>query len=212
MDVKTAAPAYEARAGKRRSVAASQRKRPRTAPRTAGEPARRAARAPRTYRDEEGLRPGHLRRVHGLGRRPARALLPDAGGHLRGPRGHHDRRARRRTTDAAPDAAGVHRRTTRSSAATARPGRSCPPSRSSRRATPPPTTEIAEWMSGNICRCAAYPNIRAAIREVRDARMVRDHATADVRARHRRRRRRSPLVAADPGERVTWPAGRPRST
>jgi xanthine dehydrogenase YagT iron-sulfur-binding subunit len=30
-------------------------------------------------------------------------------------------------------------------------------------------TEIAEWMSGNICRCAAYPNIRAAIRQVRDA-------------------------------------------
>jgi xanthine dehydrogenase YagT iron-sulfur-binding subunit len=28
--------------------------------------------------------------------------------------------------------------------------------------------EIAEWMSGNLCRCAAYPNIRAAIREVRD--------------------------------------------
>jgi xanthine dehydrogenase YagT iron-sulfur-binding subunit len=28
---------------------------------------------------------------------------------------------------------------------------------------------IREWMSGNICRCAAYPNIRAAIREVRDA-------------------------------------------
>jgi xanthine dehydrogenase YagT iron-sulfur-binding subunit len=29
--------------------------------------------------------------------------------------------------------------------------------------------QIAESMSGNICRCAAYPNIRAAIREVRDA-------------------------------------------
>jgi xanthine dehydrogenase YagT iron-sulfur-binding subunit len=29
--------------------------------------------------------------------------------------------------------------------------------------------EIAELMSGNICRCAAYPNIRAAIRAVRDA-------------------------------------------
>src|SRR3954469_8023348 len=28
--------------------------------------------------------------------------------------------------------------------------------------------EIAEFMSGNICRCAAYPNIRAAIREIRD--------------------------------------------
>jgi xanthine dehydrogenase YagT iron-sulfur-binding subunit len=29
--------------------------------------------------------------------------------------------------------------------------------------------EIAEFMSGNLCRCAAYPNIRAAIRQVRDA-------------------------------------------
>jgi xanthine dehydrogenase YagT iron-sulfur-binding subunit len=29
--------------------------------------------------------------------------------------------------------------------------------------------DIAEFMSGNICRCAAYPNIRAAIRAVRDA-------------------------------------------
>ena len=29
--------------------------------------------------------------------------------------------------------------------------------------------ELREFMSGNICRCAAYPNIRAAIRAVRDA-------------------------------------------
>jgi xanthine dehydrogenase YagT iron-sulfur-binding subunit len=29
--------------------------------------------------------------------------------------------------------------------------------------------EIREWMSGNICRCAAYPHIRAAIRDVRDS-------------------------------------------
>jgi xanthine dehydrogenase YagT iron-sulfur-binding subunit len=29
--------------------------------------------------------------------------------------------------------------------------------------------DIREFMSGNICRCAAYPNIRAAIRQVRDA-------------------------------------------
>jgi xanthine dehydrogenase YagT iron-sulfur-binding subunit len=28
--------------------------------------------------------------------------------------------------------------------------------------------DIQEYMSGNICRCAAYPNIRAAIRQVRD--------------------------------------------
>jgi xanthine dehydrogenase YagT iron-sulfur-binding subunit len=38
--------------------------------------------------------------------------------------------------------------------------------------------EIAEWMSGNICRCAAYPNIRAAIRDVRDA-AGRDAAGGD---------------------------------
>ncbi len=28
--------------------------------------------------------------------------------------------------------------------------------------------DIAEWMSGNLCRCAAYPHIRSAIRAVRD--------------------------------------------
>ena len=28
--------------------------------------------------------------------------------------------------------------------------------------------DIREFMSGNICRCATYPNIRAAIRQVRD--------------------------------------------
>jgi xanthine dehydrogenase YagT iron-sulfur-binding subunit len=37
--------------------------------------------------------------------------------------------------------------------------------------------EIAEWMSGNLCRCAAYPNIRAAIREVRDRIGGDGHAT-----------------------------------
>src|SRR3954451_5085323 len=30
--------------------------------------------------------------------------------------------------------------------------------------------DIREYMSGNICRCAAYPNIRTAIRQVRDQR------------------------------------------
>jgi xanthine dehydrogenase YagT iron-sulfur-binding subunit len=38
--------------------------------------------------------------------------------------------------------------------------------------------EISEWMSGNLCRCAAYPNIRAAIREVRDV-GGGDHNAAD---------------------------------
>jgi xanthine dehydrogenase YagT iron-sulfur-binding subunit len=34
---------------------------------------------------------------------------------------------------------------------------------------------IAEFMSGNICRCAAYPNNQAAIRAVRDAGQQRAH-------------------------------------
>lgn len=37
--------------------------------------------------------------------------------------------------------------------------------------------EIGEWMSGNLCRCAAYPNIRKAIREVRDGSEGGGHAT-----------------------------------
>jgi len=28
--------------------------------------------------------------------------------------------------------------------------------------------QIREWMSGNICRCGAYTNILAAIKEARD--------------------------------------------
>jgi xanthine dehydrogenase YagT iron-sulfur-binding subunit len=28
--------------------------------------------------------------------------------------------------------------------------------------------EIREWMSGNLCRCGAYPNIVAAIKQARD--------------------------------------------
>ena len=36
--------------------------------------------------------------------------------------------------------------------------------------------EIAERMSGNLCRCSAYPRIRQAIAEVRDARMTKEAA------------------------------------
>jgi xanthine dehydrogenase YagT iron-sulfur-binding subunit len=39
--------------------------------------------------------------------------------------------------------------------------------------------EVAELMSGNICRCAAYPNIRAAIRDV----MAANAASAGEEAR-----------------------------
>jgi xanthine dehydrogenase YagT iron-sulfur-binding subunit len=35
-----------------------------------------------------------------------------------------------------------------------------------RQGVPVSAAEIREWMSGNICRCGAYPNIVAAIEEV----------------------------------------------
>jgi xanthine dehydrogenase YagT iron-sulfur-binding subunit len=38
--------------------------------------------------------------------------------------------------------------------------------------------DIAEFMSGNICRCAAYPNIRAAIRQVRNEAQEGEDAAA----------------------------------
>ena len=47
--------------------------------------------------------------------------------------------------------------------------------------------EIREWMSGNICRCATYPHIRAAIRPCVTRPGVTDRAAAHLRAGHRRR-------------------------
>ena len=90
-------------------------------PRAAGQPARRAARAPRPHRHQEGLRPGHVRRLHGVGRRPAGAGLPDPRHRRRGPRGHDDRGARRRRRSCTR-CSGHSSSTTPSSAATARPG------------------------------------------------------------------------------------------
>ena len=71
---------------------------------------------------------------------------------------------------AAPDAARVHR-ARRLPVRILHPGPDHVRGRAAgRRQDTPSDDEIAEIMSGNICRCAAYPNIRAAIREVRDAR------------------------------------------
>ena len=49
-----------------------------------------------------------------------------------------------------------------------RAGRATSPQTSAARAIELTDAEIRERMSGNICRCAAYPNIVAAIRDVAD--------------------------------------------
>ncbi len=54
---------------------------------------------------------------------------------------------------------------TPSSAATARRGRSCPPSAAIREGRANSDEEVREQMSGNLCRCGAYVNIVAAVRD-----------------------------------------------
>ncbi len=57
-----------------------------------------------------------------------------------------------------------------SNAAIARPDRSCRRSLASHEVTPTVRHRIREYMSGNLCRCAAYPNIVAAIVDIQAAR------------------------------------------
>ena len=115
-------------------------------------------------RHQEGLRPRRLRRLHRAYRRAARAVLPDPRGALPGQGDHHDRGAGRAATICTrcrPRSC----TTTDSSAATARPARSCPAAALIKEGHTGSDAEIREWMSGNICRCGAYPNIVAAIRD-----------------------------------------------
>ena len=140
-----------------------------------------------------------------LRRRPPRQQLPAAGRRRTTARTHHRRGAR-------PTRSGCTRCSRRSSsgtpssAATARRARSARPSACSprpRQATPrtsppdlerPPAPveltadEIRERMSGNLCRCGAYPNIVEAIEDV----TAPVKPFAYVRAARRRRGGRRP--------------------
>ena len=146
---------------------------------------------------KKGCDHGPVRGMHGAGRRAPCQRLPRAGRRPRRRRGGHGRGPRRATAGCIR----CRRRsssTTPSSAGTARPGSSArrspcwPRPKPAGRATRPPTSpskpeldaaEIRERMSGNICRCGAYPNI------VRASRTWRGEAVP-VRARRRRARRR----------------------
>ena len=126
-----------------------------------------SARSSRAHRGQEGLRPRPMRRLHGADGGAARALLPDPGD-----RGAGARRSRRSRASPAQAARCIRcsRRssiTTHSNAATARPARSCRRSPACTRVTPDSDADIREYMSGNLCRCAVYPNIVAAVKQAK---------------------------------------------
>ena len=54
-----------------------------------------------------------------------------------------------------------------SSVATVRPGRSCRRSPAWKEGHAEIDADIREYMSGNLCRCAAYPNIVDAINQAK---------------------------------------------
>ena len=45
-----------------------------------------------------------------------------------------------------------------------------------------PAEETREWMSGNLCRCSAYPNILAAVRQTAGSESVKDPTDATLEA------------------------------
>ena len=67
---------------------------------------------------------------------------------------------------------------TPSSAATAPPGQICSAAGLIAEGKARTADEIRELMSGNICRCGAYPNIVAAIEEVMSGRAMEKSAEA----------------------------------
>src|SRR6266699_3950059 len=71
--------------------------------------ARRAAPLSRPYREQKGLRPRPMRRLHRSPRRSAHLFVPHAGSH-EGWRADHDHRRSGARKHASPVAAGVHRR------------------------------------------------------------------------------------------------------
>ena len=127
--------------------------------RSAHHAARRAARAARPDRHEEGLRSGRVRRVHGARRRPADAVLPHAGARCEGKAITTIEGLARRRRLHPVQAAFIHHDGFQCGYCT--PGQIMSAVALLEEGHAGTDDEIREWMSGNICRCGAYPNIVA---------------------------------------------------
>ena len=120
--------------------------------------------AHRADRHQVRLRHRDVRRVHRARRRQSGALVQHAG-LGRGREAHHDDRERRARRAPARRCRSRGRSSTSCSAVTASRGRSCRRPRCSPRKPKPTDADIDAAMAGNVCRCATYVRIRAAIKE-----------------------------------------------
>ena len=92
-----------------RCHAEGQRQGSRAVDRCAHRAARRLARTSRSHRQQEGLRSRPVRRLHGAGRRPPGAVVPDPGGRRRWASTITTIEGLAQRRQAASDAAGLHR-------------------------------------------------------------------------------------------------------
>ena len=128
----------------------------------------------RPYRHKEGLQRRGVRGLHRTCRRAANEQLPDPARQCDGCRSDDSGRPCRAGRRAPPGTAGFHR-PRRLSVRLLHAGTS--PVRGSLYRRGPYASrleEVREWMSGNICRCAAYPQITAAVMAVAEAGMMRE--------------------------------------
>jgi aerobic-type carbon monoxide dehydrogenase small subunit (CoxS/CutS family) len=122
--------------------------------------ARHLARPARLAGDEEGVRSRHLRRVHGADRREAASLLFDTGKEITTIEGLAQGEELHPVQQAFIDCDGFQ-------CGFCTPGQIMSSVSCIQEGHTHDDDEIREWMSGNICRCSAYPNIIDAIKQAK---------------------------------------------
>ena len=127
----------------------------------------------------------------------AGAVVPGAGGRMRGPAGHHRRRPGRRRS--APSAAGLLRRPRRRAVRLLHAGHSDHREGVARSEPHPSRERICEALSGNLCRCTGYLQIVEAVEAAASRRAPdRDRSHAMTAPDTRRRATRGGASMAAP--------------
>jgi [2Fe-2S] binding domain len=152
-----------AAAGQGHGHASCQRRGARIGRRAVDHAARRAAARSRPDRDQKGLRSRPMRRLHRSGRWSADRVVPYARDHEGRRAGHDDRGSGARKHASSVATAFIEHDALQCGYCT--PGQICSAVGLIAEGRARTADEIRELMSGNICRCGAYPNILAAIQQ-----------------------------------------------